>query len=650
MNLKLLDSWIRDYLKTDATPEDIAEKLSLTSLSVEKLEKVGTDYLYEFEITTNRPDLFSVLGIAREANAVLPRFGIKSELKKPEFKEETNSFTFPIEVENNPKIVNRICASVLEVKVGESPKEIKERLETSGIRSLNNVIDVTNYVMRTIGHPAHVFDFDRLNTKKIFIREARGEELIQTLDKKTYKLQGGEIVALNDKNEIVDLLGIMGLENSVVRGDTKKILFFIDNNEPYHIRKASMALAIRTEAASLNEKGVDPELAREALNFGIELYKKIADGKVISKTLNIYPGKPKEKHIEVSLDKVDKIIGTPIEIKSLTHSLERLGFKINLSKEKLIVDVPSYRSNDIEIEEDIIEEIARIYGYHNLPSVLPATTEVIPHPFADSFYWEERVKENFKHFGFTEVYSYSFVSEEMFEGNPDFAVKIKNSLTKDFVYMRTSLIPSLLKASLENTRKNREVIKIFEMANVYPKKELNLPKETLMLGGVFKKKNVSFYEVKGFIEALFIDLGIEGFVFKKSENVGVGSSVYIGSEYAGDIEIFDADTIDFEINFEKLIHFATLKKSYRPLKKFPPVVEDISFQINPEIQTEDILKEIKLKSRLISEVSLKDQYKDSRTFHIVYQSEERTLTKEDVQKIRKEITESLEVKFGAKLK
>lgn len=648
MNIKILDSWLREYLKTTASARDLAEKLSLTSLSVEKLEKKNSDFLYEFEITTNRPDLYSVLGIAREANAVLHSCGIKSEFNKPSFKTVVNDNPFPIEIINDPKIVNRICAVVLEVKVGDSPSEIKERLEVSGIRSLNNIIDITNYVMRVIGHPAHVFDLDRLNTKKLYIKQAQRGQKIKTLDEKEHVLQGEEIVALNDRNEIVDLLGIMGLENSVVTDNTKRILFFIDNNNPSLIRKASMGLAIRTEAATLNEKGIDPELARQALNFGVELYQKISRGKILSKVLDIYPNKPEKRSVNLSLEKVKRVIGIDIDLKKLTPSLERLGFKLSLSENNLKVEVPSYRLNDIKIEEDVIEEIARIYGYHNLPSQLPQTTQIIPHQFVDNFYWETRVKNTLKNWGFTEMYTYSFVSEELYEGDEKDAVKIKNPLTEDFVFMRRTIVPSLLRAVSEN--KSKEEIKIFEMANVYIKKTNDLPDEILTLAGVIKKNKVSFYEVKGIVEQLLIDFRIKNYSFKNSEKSGVGASVFIGKYYIGEVEVLDHNLINFELNFEELIKHANLTKKYKPIAKYPPIIEDLAFIVPESVQTIDMVHEIQKINSLIVEVSLLDQFANFRTFHIVYQDPNKNLTTKGVSEIREKIINFLSKKFSVKIK
>jgi len=648
MNIRILDSDLRKYLKTKALPKTIAEKLSLSSLSVERIEKFGEDYIYEMEITTNRPDLFSVLGIAREAAAVLPHSGIDAQfiplkIKKPQ---SLNKDAL-IEIKNDPKLVNRICAVVMEVAIGESSKHIKNTLEASNIRSLNNIVDVTNYVMRIVGHPAHVFDFDRLNTKVLLIKEAEKGEKITTLDEKTYTLSGGEIVAIDDKKRIVDLLGIMGLSNSVVNNNTKRILYFLDNNESHHIRNASMNLGIRTEAASLNEKGIDSQLTEDALFYGIELFQELANGKIISAITDIYPNKPKEKIIEVSLEKINKVMGIKVNPESCLKSLSDLGFKTTLNKDSIEVVVPTFRLNDMDIEEDVIEEIARVYGYHNLPSKLPIQESAVGQAYTNEFFWEQRVKEALKYWGFTETYTYSFVPENMFEGPTEEAVFVTNPLNEDFVYMRNTLIPSLLKVVSEN--KIYEQIKIFEIANIYLKTN-NLPDEILTLSGVIRKNNANFYEVKGLLEQLLLSLGIKNASFKKSKKGGMGASVYLENEYIGEIEVLDNNIVDFELNLKIILRYATLNKEFKSFAKYPPIVEDLNVVAEDNIGTQELIENIKAQSSIIIDVSLKDTYNDSRTFHIIYQDFEKNLTKEDVSKIREKITSSLNSSFNAVIK
>jgi phenylalanyl-tRNA synthetase beta chain len=491
MNIKILDSWLKEFLKTTATPQEIAKALSLTSISIERIEKYKDDFVYDIEVTTNRPDLASVVGLAREAAAVLPQFGIKTTFSPPVFAVPEKNNTLSIEIENDPTLVNRICAVVMEVTVKQSPPFMKERLETSDIRSLNNLIDITNYVMRTIGHPSHVFDFDRLTTKTLKIRKSKQGEEIITLDKKKHILAGGDIVAVNDNEEIVDLLGIMGLENSVVTNQTKRILFFLDNNDPIQMRKTSMNLAIRSEAVQMNEKGIDPELAMDALLYGISLYEKYAQGKVVSDIIDIYPHKPFAKKISVTKEKIDTVLGVPLALAQAKAILENLGFPTDNTENSLTVSVPSFRVLEVLGEEDIIEEIARVYGYHNLPSVLPPVYSSAITPLgSDIFYWEKRVKQAMKYWGYTETYTYSSVSETLFEGPVEDAVSIKNPLDEDHVYMRKTLVPSLLQVVDEN--KAYKTIQIFEITNVYTKNGTGLPKETRMFASILKKPNASF--------------------------------------------------------------------------------------------------------------------------------------------------------------
>ncbi len=665
MNIKIVDSWLREFLDTKASAYEIARQLSLSSVSVEKVEparhasagvtgrKIGDDHVYNIEITTNRPDLMSVTGIAKEAAAALSEQGVLAKYipPKPANIPQAN-ISFPIEIINDPKLVNRIMAVVIEIEIGQSPKEIKDRLEHSGIRSLNNLIDVTNYVMREIGHPAHVFDFDLL-TKKMIIRESKPGELLTTLDGKEYRLLGGDIVADNGKGEIIDLLGVMGTANSVVENNTKRVLFFLDNNNPKNIRQTSMNLGIRTEAAIINEKGVDPQLMEQTLKRGVELYKEIANGKVVSRVLDIYPNKSKTHQVKVLNKKINKIIGAPINPRKSQEILEKLGFKVKKDSEELEVEVRTIRSNDVVIEEDVIEEIARIYGYHKLPSIVPDFLNNKKVPYADNFYFEEKVKNSLKYWGYTEVYTYSLVSEDLYDGPVEKALKLKNPLSSDMVYLRNSLVPSLLDV-VENN-KSRERIMIFELANTYYKRPKDLPEEKLILAGVLKKPNASFFEIKGLLETLLDDLGIKNYKFKnKSEP---GAEVFIGNENVGYIEILNSNLIDFELNFDLILKHANNKKTYKSLAKFPPLVEDVTFVVSEGTNTQDLIEEIKLQSFLITDVSLKDQFENpalpagrSKTFHIIYQAQDKNLTSKEVSEIREQIINAVKEKFKASVK
>jgi len=650
MNIKILDSWLKDYLDTKASAKDIAKHMSLTSISIERVEPYKNDFVYDIEVTTNRPELMSVIGLAREASAVLPQAGIAATFRPPTSRPPSNpTENAPLKIINDVKSIYRICAAVMEVSVKKSPSEITERLETTDIRSLNNLIDITNYIMRTTGHPAHVFDYDRLVNHTIRIRESKADETITTLDGKTYTLLGGDIVADDGEGTIIDLLGIMGLKNSVVTDKTQRIVLFIDNLDKHKIRKTSMGLGIRTEAAQMNEKGIDPELAMDALLYGVSLYEKYADGKLLAPLINIYPKPYVPKTVKVSIEKIQRIMGIPISLKESKTILEKLGFKVQTAETHLEAVIPSFRADDIAIPEDLVEEIARVYGYHNLPSVLPpVTTNSITTFGSNPHYWETRIKQALKYWGYTECYTYPMVSEAMYEGPLETAIRLANPLGEEFVFMRKTLIPSLLKVMQEN--KNVETIRIFEIANVYEKNGQELPKEMRMFAGLIKDKKINFFIVKGLLEQLASDLGIKHLTYSSVVNAQLETEVKIGKELLGSIEILDNDLINFELNFELLIKHATLHRAYKPLKKYPPIIEDITIVVDDSITTGQIITAIKSADLLIQEVTLLDKYNDARTFHILYQNPKQNLTTIEVASIHKKIVELLHKDFKARIK
>src|SRR5260221_1504967 len=307
MNIQILHSWLLEYLDTNATPAKIGEYLSLCGPSVEKIEKRGNDWLYDIEVTTNRVDMMSVYGIAREAAVILPQFGVKASLKPLKSKvPQFPKISLPLTIKSNDTLVKRTMGVVFtDIKNWKTPDWMKTRLEASGIRSLNAVIDITNYVMTEIGHPCHVFDYDLIKNHTIIIRESKKGEKIIGLDNKTYTLPEGSIVFDDSTGTIIDLPGIMGTKNSVVNDDTKTVLFEIENNDPVRIRKASMTTGIRSVAATLNEKGVDPELAEKAMLRGIELFQELTGATIASKIYDHYAKPYMAKKITLSKSFID---------------------------------------------------------------------------------------------------------------------------------------------------------------------------------------------------------------------------------------------------------------------------------------------------------------------------------------------------------
>jgi len=647
MNIQILDSALRRHIKTTATPKEISRLLSLSSVSVERLEKIGDDYLYDIEVTTNRVDLMSVIGIARELSAVLQQNGFNGEFKDVNSKITASDKNELLNIQIDKSLVNRVTAAILDVNVSDSPEFVKKSLENSGIRTLNNLIDITNFIMREVGHPAHVFDYDKLG-KKITIRESIKGETITTLDGKTHILKGGDIVADDENGRIIDLLGIMGLENSVVTDNTKRIVLFFDNNNPKKIRKTSMGLGIRTEAAVLNEKDVDPELIAPTLILGIELYEKYAEGKLVGNIIDIYPNKVAAKTISVRKKRISSLIGVYISDKTVKEILTKLSFKVTEEKDTFKVTPPSFRASDVTIEEDVIEEVARIYGYDKIPNSIPPIDHKRPKNIENStFYWENRIKNAMKYWGFNEVYTYSMVSEELYEGPTDSAVKISNPLSQDHVYMRATLVPSLLEVIQNNYE---EEISIFEIANVYIKQTSTLPHEKLHLAGVIKKGGKdTFFHAKGILESLFDDLGATDYDFRKRQEGGAGADVFIKNKQIGNIELLEENIVNFEIEFLDLIKSATNKKVFKKLNEYPPIIEDIRIEVKKDTPYKKIIEIILSVNPVIENATLLDEYEDKKTFRITYRDKNKSLSNEEVTPIREKLIETLKTKIHAKI-
>lgn len=678
MNILLPDSWLHEYLKTKATAKQIANYLSLCSQSVEKTTRIGADNIYEIEVTTNRPDCLSVYGLARELNAILPHFGIKAKLE--EIKETKNSFPqlknpLPLKVRiKNQKLCPRFTAIIFDhISFKPSPELVKERLEKSGIRALNNVVDISNYLMLELGQPMHTFDYDKIKDSLIILRESAGGEKLTTLDGQIRPLPEGTIIIEDGQGRIIDLCGIMGGENSAVDKKTKRVLLFVQTYDPIKIRRTCQLLGFRTEAAQRFEKGVDSEGVILSMKKAIAMFEKNCQARVASNLIDIYPHSPKRKRVSLTSEKLNLMMGIKLDLNKAREILESLGFKTALDTQRQILNasVPHWRNNDISISEDLVEEIARIYGYHRLPNVLPDGQ--IPIQFKNPlFYWEDLVKTALNFWGFMETVSYSMISLEMLQiikFNPDECLKISNPLVEDLVYLRPSLIPSIMEVIKNNQLEENYRIKIFELANIYmPQSKDKLPQEVPILTAAIAGNK--FLQLKGILEAIFCQLGIDNFHFdpydlKKTtwgkifhpNRVG---EVVVGKNSLGVIgEINPAilanfgikgKVVVFDLDFVGLSKQATSLKKYVPIPKFPAIIEDLAFVLTEKIMVGNLIRSIKNISPIIKNVSLYDSFKNIKTFKIVFQSQTKTLSDKEVGKLRIKIIKDLKERFGAELK
>ena len=632
MNIKITYNWLLEYLDTNATPDKIREYLSLCGPSIESVEKVGDDYVFDVEVISNRIDYASVLGIAQEAAAILPMFNKKAKFKTNPLKTynfEKYYLTHDRGIDNkkiNIEIKDkflcpRFTAIVVEnVKISPSPKFISERLIACGIKSINNVVDISNYLMLALGQPVHTFDYDQIKGTTMIMRESKKGEKIVTLDEKEINLPGGDIVMEDGSGRLIDLCGIMGGLNSAISEKTKNVVLFVQTYDKVKIRKTTMATGVRTVASTFFEKGLDPERVEPTLVYGVELLEKYAQGKVGSKLYDIYPKKQEEKLLVMGYELIGRKIGVEIPKKTIDSILTNLGFGVSdASKQGLTlregqtlqITVPSWRANDIDIPEDIIEEVARVYGYQNIPSILQPIVYVDqPKEMEDIFVFQNRIKIFLKHLGLNEVINYSMISKDMIE---DFGLKIEdhlrlsNSISEDIEYLRISLLPSLSKNVSENTGKF-DVVKIFEIAKVYLPRKGKLPDEKYKVGIAV---NTSYSDLKGIIEAIYRELNI------KDLNIP---------------EILEKDGIFVsEIDFKSLIDGYRFAPNYVPLHPYAIIKLDKTFEMSVE-KTYEIIQKEAFKSKLLQKIEVVTLYQNKLTLRFYYSSPDCNITEEKVKK------------------
>lgn len=673
MNILIPDSWLREHLDTKAAPAQIKEYLSLCGPSVERVHNINGEIVYDVEITTNRPDSMSVTGVAREAAAILPRFGIAAKLVNDPYLTDTTALKrikpqvknlkkliITTNVQLNPRWTSLVFAGV---KVKPSPEWLQKKLELTGIRPINNIVDITNYLMRTFGQPAHAFDYNRIAQKNgvvaMILRASRRGEILTTLDGKTHQLPGDDIVIADSDDKLIDLCGIMGGKNSAITDTTDTVILFLQTYDPVRIRKTSMALAHRTEAAAIFEKGIDPELVLPAFARGAELIKQLAGGEPASKLYDLHSKPYRTKTVSVALQKVTDYLGVKLTSQELAKLLQPLGLQAKIQSSNLQVSVPSWRP-DIAIDVDIIEEVARLYGYHNILPKLPDKKPPAINP-PKNLQLEEDLKIRLRDWGYTETYTYSMISEQLmsdFRLDKTRAYKISNPLSDEWVYMRPSLIPSLLNCISENLH-HQDELKLFELSMAYDYHPENLPKETSTL--VVAQTGETFFELKGVAETVLKMFGLnlpDGQNRKKYDwldnqkqlQLGdFGSLGVINSSLLNKLGIRQTVTL-LDLNMDLIISRRKPTAVYKPIPKYPPSFEDLAFNCPPEMPIGTLMTALKSVNKLVSNITLLDSYQSTKTLHVIYQSPEKSLTSAEIRPIREKIIRLAQQKFGAILK
>ena len=637
------------------------------------------DAIIEFEITPNRPDCLSIIGIARETAVT---FG-KQIKKDIEFKSTLQSKKLDsnagisIEIQDC-NLCRRYAGRVVKnIRIGSSPEWMRERLRNAGMRPINNIVDVTNYVMLELGQPMHAFDFNKVEGKKIIVRRAKEGEVLATLDDQERKLTA-KMLVIADENKPLAVAGVMGGANSEVNENTTTILLESANFTGSSVRLTAKALGLRTEASARFEKGLDIENTIRAMNRAVQLLEEMGAGIGEESYVDCYPVKWEQKFIKFRPEKVNQLLGTNIDTRYMISVFEALGLKVD--ETNMNVTIPSYRQ-DIEGEADLAEEVARFYGYNNIVSTLfSGETTQGGKTFKQKI--EDTCKSVMNAQGLSEIYTYSFVSPrtlDMINANKNSnlrnTIEVANPLSEEHKIMRTTTVPSMLEVLARNYSRRIPAVRLYELAYAYIPKVLpiaELPEERELLTiGMYGEED--FYSIKGVIEELLTDLGIKKYEFVRCSETafhsGRTAEIRIGDKKIGIVGEIHADVLEnYGLNtrayvgvveVQQLIENANVIHKYKQLPKHPALDRDIAMVVKDEIAVREIEAVIKFKGgNLLEELKLFDVYKGEQiakgyksvAYALSFRATDRTLTYEEVNGVMKKIMDGLKEKFEAQLR
>ncbi len=667
--MKFSYSFLKKLVPKIKSKKDLIDKINLRAFEAEDL---GKDTL-DVKLPPNRfSDAIGHLGLATEISAI---YGKNYKLPITNYQLQKINIKAPFEVKIKDKnLCPRYATQYFEnIEVKPSPKWMQEILISCGLKPINNVVDIMNYTMLEIGQPLHAFDYDKmegekrgLTRKQIIVRRAKKGERITTLDSQTFELDENTLVIAGSQ-KLLAIAGIKGGKKAEVNENTKRIIVEAANFNSANIYKSSRKLGLITDASLRFSRNLSPELVGFGLNRAAQLLEKIAkadNGAII----DIYPQKPRKKIVGLNIDWLNKFIGCDFTVIEAKFYLDRLGFKIVFAKsakgEKsfinkkasdFFVEVPILRQ-DIESQEDLAEEITRLYGYNDLPSVAPRIhLKPLGSDSSENAIFKDKVRRILASMGADEILSYSFISEN--EGNNfgvDNLMELANPVSKEFCYLRPSLESGLIKSISDNFR-FFDVVRVFEIGNVFSK----IDKEKLMLGLAFGSKTKEmFFELKGVIDRFLKSIGIVDYLFVPENNeLKIKSN---GKTIGRLVKINDKNHISLaEMNLNDLLLMAIEENEYRPLSKFPSIMRDLSISIDKEKRIGEIMNSIQQSDlKFISDVDLIDEYENegigknklSLTFRIVFQAKDRTLTDDEANKMMGKIINELKNRFKAEIR
>ena len=662
MDIKLSHTLLSDYLNTKASTSEIARCLSLCGPTFDHIHKEGQDTIYDIEIISNRIDSVSALGMAREAAAILPQFKHSAKLKNDPYKLKLSSLgklpsSSPVKLVVKDKgILTRFACIALEnVTIKPSDAKTQKILKNSGLRPLNNVIDISNEITLRLGQPVHVFDLDKIKKKKMIVRYSRSGEKITTLDGKTHNLKNKDIIIEDGEGRLIDLCGIMGGSLSEVDSKTKNVLYCIQIYQPQAIRHTSLRLQQRSLASQIFEKNPDQNIVIPALIKGTQMLQERTGGVISSKILDYHPKPLKKKFVTIDLNWLNRFVGIVIPPKQVISILKTLGFVVKRKSSSLICQVPSWRHQDISLKQDLAEEIARVYGYFRLPSNLP-TTQLKSFTQDPLLYWETETKKILSLSGFTEIYNSSLVSSELFSQvgmDIEPSLKLKNPLTQDQAYLRRSLIPQILSNLSQNQPRLKQPLRIFELSNIYLPQNKDLPEEHPIL--VYVTDQDDYRHHKGYFELLAKKLHLKNLSYKKPHhpsplwNQSETVEVYSGKKFIGLIGKINPQTCHqlklkgniylTNLDFKVISELATPIHKVKSLIQHAPIIDDINFQSSLPINT--LIKKIKDFSSQIKKVTYVDSYQNKHTFRLVLNDPKESLTQKQANTLKEKLLKHL---------
>ena len=656
-------------------PEDkegIAELGADAVIGEDPIKYLGLDdNVIDFDLTANRGDLLSILGMAYEIGAIYDKPVKEVDLNHKEQGEDINkSFTAEVKTENCKML---LVKKVENVEIKESPKFIKNRLIASGIRPINNVVDISNYVMLELGQPLHFYDADRLGNKMV-VRMAEEGEHLTTLDGNERILNNTDIVIADAKHG-VGLAGVMGGLETEVEENTKNVIIESAIFDSVKVRLTSKKI-LRSEASNRFEKGLDPNRTYMAIERACKLLEEYANGKVVTGIVKYDTTNKNDKEIDIKFQNINDVLGTTISNEDILNVFRRLGFKYTVKGDTVTVKVPTRRL-DISIKEDLIEEVSRIFGVDNIKGKLP----VVPMRKGSYDKTQREIRNKMVALGLKETLSYVLINDKevkeytLDEFEP---LKLLDPLTEDRNTLRYSMIPSLYKIYEYNKAREQKDVSIFEIGKGFYKKGEIYGEDTklcaLMTGryalGLNNNKNVDFYVIKGVAEEILDYLGYAGrYTFARQElpkemHPGQGAYINVNGTNVGIIgkihpNVTKDDVFVLEINLDELFKKKVGKMKYKEISKFPNVKKDVAFIVAKNLESKDIEKVIKnAGGSLLTDIEVFDVYtgsnvqkkKKSIAYSLTFERMDRTLTDEEINNSLAKIIEMLEKKIGAELR